>query len=141
MLIDIQKEHLGVMMEAGYILIGMRRYKEARELFEGLASLAPDSDIPQVALGNVEFCEGRLARAIVLYKRALKLDPESVFAKVYLGEALLFAGKKDEAMELIGSVADADKSGAGEFARALKAAVRDGFDPDKLPKEHRKGKI
>lgn len=141
MLIDLEKEHLGVMMEAGYIYIGMRRYKEARELFEGLAALVPASDIPLVAEGNVLFCEGRLVRAIALYRKALKLDPGSIFAKAYLGEALLFSGRKDEALELLGVVAKCDSGGAGEFARALLKAVEDGFDPDKLPKEHRKGKI
>ena len=130
-MIELSREHLGVMMEAGYIYIGMRRFKEARSLFEGLIVLAPDSDVPLVALGNVEFCEGKIPKAIKNYKQALKIDPESFFAKIYLGEALLFNGKRDDAMELIREVATADKGGAGEFARALLDAVKSGFDPMK----------
>jgi predicted Zn-dependent protease len=130
-MIELSREHLGIMMEAGYIYIGMRRFKEARALFEGLIVLAPESDVPLVALGNVDFCEGKIPKAVKNYNQALKIDPTSLFAKIYLGEALLFDGKRDEAMSLIKEVASADKGGAGEFARALLDAVKAGFDPKK----------
>ncbi|OQA58848.1 MAG: Tetratricopeptide repeat protein [bacterium ADurb.Bin270] len=131
LMIEMNREHLAAMMEAGYIYLGMKRFKEARELFEGLLVLAPESEIPSVALGNVEFCEGKLARAIKHYKVALKKDPKSYFAKVYYGEALFFSGKREEALELINEVASSDKSGAGEFARALLQAIEGGFEPKK----------
>lgn len=133
-MLDLKKEHLAAMMEAGYIYLGMRRYNEAKELFEGLCALAPDSEVPYVALGNVEFCRGKVARAIKHYKKALKIDEESGFANVYMGEALLFSGKKDEAMKLLEKVADADKGGAGEFAKALISAIESGFDPSTVEK-------
>ena len=104
----------------------MRRYKEALELFEGLAILAPESEVPLVALGNVDFCTGKVARAIRHYEQALKLAPESVFAQVYLGEALFFAGKREKAGALLQAVAKSDRGGAGEFARALLEAIRKG---------------
>ena len=129
-MIEIEHEHLAAMMEAGYIYLGMRRYKEAKELFEGICVFAPESEIPIVALGNVQFCQGKVAKAIKHYKKALKLKPESEFAKVYLGEALFFSGKKDEALELMSAVADTDKGGAGEFAKALIEAIESGFDPN-----------
>jgi predicted Zn-dependent protease len=138
-MIELEREHMAAMMEAGYIYIGMRRYKEARELFEGLCVLAPDSEVPMVALGNVEFCQGKVAKAIKHYNRALKVDPDSAFAKVYLGEALFFSGKKDEALELIETVAKDDKGGAGEFAQALLDAVEAGFDPNQKEQGQRKG--
>ena len=130
-MIELERQHLGVMMEAGYIYLGMRRFKEARALFEGLAALAPDSDVPYVAMGNVDFCEGKIPKAIKRYQQALKLDPASVFAQIYLGEALLFAGQRDEALKIIASVAKEDRGGAGEFARALHDAVKAGFEPGK----------
>ena len=122
----MDRGHLAVMMEAGYVYLGMRRYKEALELFEGLAVLAPESEVPLVALGNVDFCTGKVARAIKHYEQALKVAPESVFAQVYLGEALYFAGKKKEADELLRRVAKADRGGAGDFARALLDAIKAG---------------
>ena len=128
-MIHLDRKYLQVMMEAGYVYLGMRRFKEARELFEGLAVMAPDSEVPLVAMGNVEFCENRLDKAIKRYEQALKIDPASVYAKVYLGEALVFAGKKERGIELLKEVKATDRSGAGEFATALMDALKGGFEP------------
>lgn len=128
-MIKIDRKHLAVMMEAGYIYVGMKRFKDARELFEGVVAIAPESEIPLVALGNVEFCEGKIMKAMRLYEKALKVDPESYFAKVYLGEAMIFAGKREEALALLAEVAKKDRGGAGEFAVALLDAVKKGFKP------------
>lgn len=133
-MIKLEKKHLAVMMEAGYVCIGMKRYKHARELFEGLAVLEPRSEIPYVALGNVDFCEGKLKNSIKCYTQALKIDADSSFARVYLGEALFFDGKIDEAMALLTSVAKKDKGGAGDFAVALLDAIKKGFAPGKKNK-------
>ncbi len=126
-MIGMEKGHLAVMMEAGYIFLGMRRYKEAHELFEGLEVLAPESELPLVALGNVEFCTGKLSKAMRHYERALKVVPNSAFAKVYLGEALFFDGKVERAKELLSEVAKVDRGGAGDFARALLDAIKKGI--------------
>lgn len=131
-MINMSKGHLAVMMEAGFVYLGMGRFKEARSIFEGVAVLTPDSEIPVVAQGNVEFCDGHLEKAVKKYEQALKIDPESAFAKVYLGEALLFMGKKDAARELLQDVAKHDKGGSGEFAKALMDVVKTGFDPSTL---------
>ncbi|HPQ81299.1 MAG TPA: tetratricopeptide repeat protein [bacterium] len=126
-MIEMDRSHLAVIMEAGYVYLGMRRFKEARELFEGLEALAPDSEVPLVALGNVDFCTGKLSKAIRRYEQALKLDSKSAFAKVYLGEALFFAGREDEAKDLLRDVSRSDKGGAGDFAKALMEAIRKGL--------------
>ena len=132
-MIEMDQKHLTVMMEAGYVYLGMRRFKEARAVFEGLCVLAPDSDVPLVALGNVDFCENRVSQAMKRYESALAIDPKSVFAKVYLGEALIFAGKKNEGLALLKEVSKADRGGAGQFANALLDAIKAGFEP-KPPK-------
>lgn len=130
-MISIDRNNMAVMMEAGYVYVGMKRFKEARDVFAGIAVLVPDSEVPHVALGNVDFCEGKLLSAVKHYHQALKVDPESMFAKVYLGEAFLFMGKRTEAFELLQEVAKKDKTGAGDFARALLSAVKKGFSPPK----------
>jgi predicted Zn-dependent protease len=135
-MIQIDRKYLQVMMEAGYIFMGMHRFKEARAMFEGLAAIAPESEVPLVALGNVDFCENRLLGAIRHYKQALKLDPASVFAKVYMGEAIFFAGEREKGLELLAEVAKADRGGAGDFARALINAIKQGFEP---PPEGKRG--
>lgn len=132
-MIDIDRAHLGVMMEAGYILLGMQRFKEAKEVFEGISVMAPDSDIPIVALGSVEFCQGKFAQALKRYKTALKKNSESAYAQAYMGETLFFMGKKKEAIETLKKVEKIDKVGkAGDFARALLDAINKGFDPNML---------
>ncbi len=125
-MIELSKQHLAIMMEAGYVYLGMRRFKESRAVFEGIAAIAPGSEIPQVAVGNVDFCEGKIAQAIRRYTKALAIDPASVFAKVYLGEALYFSGKVDEATDLLKGVAKGDRGGAGEFAQVLLDAIISG---------------
>lgn len=130
-MIEMDRKHVSVMMEVGYIYIGMRRYKQARELFEGIAALVPDNEIPIVALGNVDFCEGRVKKSMSHYKKALKLNPKSLFARVYMGESLFFDGKQAEAMKLLTEVANEDKESAGEFASALLDAINRGFRPGK----------
>lgn len=132
-MIEIERKHLGVMMEAGYILLGMQRYKEAREVFEGVLAIVPGSEAPLVAIGSVDFCQGKFAQAIKSYKQALDNDAESVYAMAYMGEALFFSGKKKEAIVALKKVSKIDLSGkAGDFARALLDAIDKGFDPDML---------
>lgn len=132
-MVSLNKDQLSVMMEAGFILMGMQRFKEAKEVFEGLAVLEPKSEIPFVALGGVSFCEGKLSEAIKLYQKALTLTPDSLYAKAYLGESLFFSGKKKEAVQLLKEADEEDPKGSvGDFARALLDAMHRGFTPEKL---------
>lgn len=129
----LSREHLALMMEAGYILLGMRRFKEAGEVMEGISEMAPDSDIPLVAIGSVAFCQGKFRTAIKEYDRALKLNPSSMFAKAYRGETLFFMGQRDEARKQLATVVQEDAGGkAGAFAKALLDAIDKGFTPGML---------
>lgn len=132
-MIPLASEHLALMMEAGYIFLGMRRFKEAREVFEGVAVLKPESEIPFVALGGVSFCQGKLKEAIDFYRKALQKTPESIYGKAYLGEALFFAGEKGKAVALLKEVDTLEANGpVGDFARALLDAIHKGFTPETL---------
>jgi tetratricopeptide (TPR) repeat protein len=129
----LSREHLALMMEAGYILLGMRRFKEAQEVMEGISVMAPDSDIPLVAIGSVDFCRGKFRTAIKHYDQALKVNPASAFAKAYRGEALFFMGKTAEARGMLEVVIREDAGGkAATFAKALLDAVDKGFTPGML---------
>ena len=136
-MIDIDRYNLAVMVEAGFIYLGMQRFEDAKHVFEGVRVLAPEDDVPIVALGNVEFCRGNLKSALKYYNEALETDENSFFAKVYKGEALFFDDEKDAAMELLSAVKKADPMGAaGGFATALLDAIKDGFEP-KFKKEEK----
>ncbi|MBI2346574.1 MAG: tetratricopeptide repeat protein [Deltaproteobacteria bacterium] len=133
MMVTIEREHLGLMMEAGYILVGMQRFKEAREVFEGLIAMAPESELPLVALASVDFCQGKFTEACRRYKKALQMNPTSMFAKAYLGEALFFMGKRTEAIAALKEATVGDTEGkAAAFAKALLDAVEQGFTPSML---------
>ena len=132
-MVEMSRADLGLMMEAGYILVGMQRFKEAREVFEGINVLAPDSELPLVALASVDFCQGKFRDAIRKYKKAIKLNADSVFARAYLGESLFFIGKKEAAVDELTWVIKNDRDGkAGAFAQSLLDAVQQGFTPEML---------
>ncbi|MBI4373799.1 MAG: hypothetical protein HY542_02875 [Deltaproteobacteria bacterium] len=128
----MERQELVLLMEAGYVYMGMGRFDEARDVFEGISVLSPSSEIPFVALGTVFFATKQFDRAIVHYKKALQLRGESPFARAYLGEALLFKGKKTDGIKELEKASLLDPSGtAGEFARSLMEAVKNGFVPPK----------
>ncbi len=132
-MVPMAREHLALLMEAGYVYLGMQRLKEAKEIFEGVAVLKPESEIPLVALAGVSFCKGKLKEAIQIYQKALKINPQSLYAKAYLGEACFFSGEKEEALRLLKEVGQSEPKGPiGDFARALLGAIEKGFTPDTL---------
>jgi tetratricopeptide (TPR) repeat protein len=137
-MITLDRYYVAVMVEVGFIYLGMQRFKEAKEVFEGVRTLAPEDDVPIVAMGNVEFCQGRFQKAIRHYNEALRVNEDSIFAKVYLGEAMFFDGKREQAIELLNEVKKNDSRGAaGGFAVALLDAIKEGFEP-KMKKEGKK---
>jgi len=130
-MISVQSEDLRVLMEAGYLYLGMLRYKEAQNIFEGVVVLAPKSDVPLVALGNVFCVQGKFDQAIKTYKKALDVEPKSAFAKAYLGEALLFKGDRDKAQATLAEASQLDPDGkSGDFARSLMDLMKKGYSPD-----------
>lgn len=132
-MIEIDRKELALMMECGYIMVGMQRFEQARDVFQGIAVLAPESEIPIVALGSVAFCEGKFKEAMRWYQKALQLVPESLFAKAYLGEALFFDGNTPAATEQLQAVTATNAaSKAGIFAKSLLDAIAQGFTPETL---------
>ncbi len=135
-MIQVPTEDLRIMLEAGYLYLAMKRYKEAREVFEGVAILAPNSEVPWVALGNVSFVEAKLPEAIKTYKKALEIIPESAFARAYLGESLFFNGQKKEATQMLEEASRMDPHGkSGDFARSVLELIRKGFQTPETSKE------
>ncbi len=133
-MIPVPSEDLRTLLEAGYLYLGMQRYKEAQEVFEGVAVLAPKSEVPWVALGNVFCVQGKFNEALKTYQKALDIEPKSAFAKAYMGEALFFRGEKEKAMTLLEEASGLDPKGkSGDFARSLLDLIRKGFTPNFQP--------
>lgn len=130
-MIPIPREDIIILMQGGYIYLRMGKFKEAQEVFEGASVLAPESDVPLVALGSVSFAQHKFDRAIRCYQKALALRPDSAFARASLGEALFFKGKKEEAFRELekASLLDSEGGSGGDFARVLLKEAQKGFAP------------
>jgi predicted Zn-dependent protease len=136
-MIDVPRDDLVIMLEAGYIYLAMKKFKEAREVFEGVGILAPKHDIPQVAIANVYFAQSKFLESIRVLKQALKDTPRSAFAYSHLGESQLFYGKRDEAYESLLLASEMEPGGkSGDFARSLIKLMDEGYDPKILRKAH-----
>jgi tetratricopeptide (TPR) repeat protein len=130
-MLTIPNEDLKLLMEAGYLFVGMKRFKEAQEVFEGIAVLVPKSEIPLVALGSVFAVQTQFDQAIKIYQKALELEPKSAFATAYLGEAYFFKGEGKKATGILEQASQLDPDGkSGDFARALLELIKKGFVPE-----------
>lgn len=126
-LLPIPQAEAALLLETGYLYMEMGRPKEAEDVFTGVAALLPESDVPRVALGNLQFSQGRFQRALKFHQEALKLRPDSAMAQAHIGEALLFLKRHDEGRKALQQAIDMDReSTAAAFARALMAAHDDG---------------
>jgi Tfp pilus assembly protein PilF len=122
--IKASAEELTLIMEAGLIYRYAGKFLQAREVFEGVRALRPQSELPQIALGTVDFEEGRFEDAIRRYKKAITMNPRSAYAHAQLGEAQLFQGDKESARASLEKAIDLDpKSENANLARAMLAMV------------------
>jgi len=129
-MIEVPSEDIRLLLESGFLYLAMGKKAEAKEIFEGVSYLAPESEVPLVCLGNVFFTEFKFAEAIKIYQKALKMAPQSAFAMAYLGESLFFDRKKEEALKVLKQASDSDPQGkSGDFARSLTEMIQKGFTP------------
>jgi tetratricopeptide (TPR) repeat protein len=83
-------QDVALLMEAGFVYRYGGRYREARELFQGVRALLPDNDIADLALAGVSFDEGKFEEAEAHCRRAMQLIPRNAAAHVQLAEVQLF---------------------------------------------------
>jgi tetratricopeptide (TPR) repeat protein len=122
-LIDVPQTEAALLLEAGYLSMEMGRHKDAEDIFAGVAALLPHSDVPHVALGNLEFAQGRFQRALKHHQEALKLKPASALAHAHVGEALLFLNKTADGVKALNQAIALEPDGVpATFAKALLAA-------------------
>lgn len=138
-MIHVQRDDLVVMLEAGYIYLAMQKFQEAKDVFEGISTLVPSHEVPQVALSNVYFAQAKFLESIRTLKAALKGHEDSAFVWAHLGESQLFYGKKSEAIESLNKASTLEPKGqSGDFARSLLKLIDEGYDPKKLRDGHKK---
>lgn len=124
-LVPVTRQQAQVLLEAGYVWMDMGQFDKAREVFQGAAVLMPKSEVPQLALGTLEFAQGRHDKALQAYRTAQRLAPRSGLPRAHAAEALLFMGKGEEAAKELKAAMDLDPDGdGGRLAQAL-IEVRD----------------
>jgi tetratricopeptide (TPR) repeat protein len=126
-LIEIPQPEAVLLLETGYLYMEMGKPKEAEEVFAGVAALLPHSEVPHVALGNLEFAQGHFQRALKHHQEALKVAPDSALVQAHIGEALLWLKKTDDGVKALKKAIEIDPAGApAAFATALLEAHEQG---------------
>ncbi len=117
-------DELRVMLEVGFVLREASSFDEAKTVFSGVTQLIPESDVPRVGLGTVELQRGNFELAQIACEDALRVKPNSLYAKVHRAEALLFRKKREEAETELRSVISIDaNSPHSRTAQALLEAA------------------
>jgi tetratricopeptide (TPR) repeat protein len=128
--VPVAKQQAMILLEAGYIWLEMGKFDKAKDIFTGAAALMPKSEVPQLALGALEFAQGRHDKALQAYRAAQRLSPNSSLPRAHAGEALLFLNKVPEAMKELKAAMDLEpESDGARFARALIEAKEVGALP------------
>ena len=118
---EIETNTVQLLMETGYLAGGYGFYKESEDIFEGIQSIRPDSELPIIGLAVTKMNAGKNEEAArILWERALKINPESDLAKSFLGLALKLAGLQTESEAVLKEVTDDGKNEAAiKLAQAL----------------------
>ncbi len=113
-----------MLLETGFILREASRFDEARSVFEGCAELLPESEVPIVGLATVLLQEGKYAKALEKCREAVSKREDSAYARLHLGEALLFNNNVDEAKTSLENLIKSDSGStyASTAKRILSAA-------------------
>lgn len=111
---------LKFLCEAGEFFASKGRFAEACDIFEGVITLAPERAIGYSLLGGAYLQLEKYDDAVKTHQRAVELEPESTFARVHLGQALLFKKQKEKGVSELRKVMEQDPNGPdGSLARHL----------------------
>jgi tetratricopeptide (TPR) repeat protein len=138
-LVPTSREDAMLLLEAGYLWMDMGKFDKARDIFAGAAQLMPKSEVPQLALGTLEFAQGHHEKALQSYRAAQKLAPKSSLPRAHAGEVLFFMGKTTEALKELKAAKDVEPKGDGAaLAQALIQAHEAGALPPKTAEKKKK---
>lgn len=100
-----------LMLEAGCVYRYARRYREARDIFQGVRALVPTLEAADLALAGVSLDEGKLEEAEAHCRRALELNRASSAAYVQLGEIQLLKNRATDARQSLQKSLDLSPDG------------------------------
>lgn len=82
-------KEIRLMLEAGCVYRYARRFREARDIFQGVRALLPTREVADLALAGVSMDEGKLDEAEAHCRQALELNRASAAAYAQLAEIQL----------------------------------------------------
>lgn len=113
-------QELAFLLEAGLIYRDAKNFQAATDVFEGVKTLLPQHELPEIFLGTVEFQQSHFEAAEAHYRRALELNPRNALAHAHLGESCLFHKDKEAARTHLKAALVLDPLGeSGKMARRL----------------------
>src|SRR4051812_30712843 len=133
-LVPTSRSDAMLLLEAGYLWMDLGKFDKAKDIFAGAAQLMPKSEVPQLALGTLEFAQGHHEKALQSYRSAQKLAPRSALPRAHAGEVLLFMGKTAEALKELKAAQDVEPQGDGA---KLAAALIDAHEAGALPPQNK----
>ncbi len=114
------KQQAMLMLEAAYLSMDMGKWDHARDILTGAAALMPKSEVPQLALGTLEFNQGHFEKALQSFRSAQRLSPKAALPRAHSGEALIQLNKAAEAQKELVAAYEADpKAESAKFALDL----------------------
>ncbi len=121
-------EQLKFLLEAGQYFASRSRMAEACDIFNGVITLAPERSIGWTLLGDALMNWEKFDESLKAHEKALQIDPESTFARVYYAQTLLFKRQKDKAVAELKKVLEKDPNGSDAvLAKHLMKGVEQGI--------------
>jgi predicted Zn-dependent protease len=99
--VEIPTKEIALMMEVGHLCRYARRFREARDIFQGVGTLLRVRDTADLALAAVAFDEQKFDEAKTLCRRVLNNDRRNVSAYAQLAELHISRNEMADALNLL----------------------------------------
>jgi hypothetical protein len=117
----INIELIRLLTAIGNVGLNLGEFKLAEAVFDGLAAVRTESDVPWIGKALIKMSQGWAEEACrILESEALTRKPESLEAKVFLGLALKDSNKRGAGFKLLSELANrTDDAPASRLAKSL----------------------
>lgn len=139
-IIEHGRDEVVWLLETGFVYLEMGDHEAARETFEGLIALEPETASFRAALGQALVAEGNLSDARKALRKAVELDPDQAYVRCLLGDALVRSKQIDQGKDELQQAVRLEPDGpAGHTAQAILRGVEAELYPpppgEELPRE------
>lgn len=102
----IPAKEIALMMEVGHLCRYARRFREAREIFQGVGALLRERDAADLALAAVAFDEQKFNDVEALCRRVLNSDRRNVSAYTQLAQLHISRNETADALNALKAARD-----------------------------------